>query len=318
MSLAESITAKTACHSPSNVGGQVEVGMQCSLPLADKSVGCSFKAGSKSRSVQTTEAVDQSNSTSGLTNTMSLAESIPAKTACHSLSNVGSQVEVGMQCSLPLADKSVGCSFKAGSESRIVQTTEAVDQLGSTSALRPSISPSTANCDNSKEGCLHQCHLCDYESDELFHLEAHASVHTGEKPFQCPSCHKSLSNRYNLNVHLRTHTSDKPFECPSCSQSFARKYTLKVHLRTHTGEKPYQCPSCSQAFIKRYNLTCHLRTHTGEKPFECSSCSQSFAYKTNLNVHLRTHTGEKPYQCPSCSQCFKSRYDLKCHLRTHR
>ncbi|XP_075558785.1 uncharacterized protein LOC142590503 isoform X4 [Dermacentor variabilis] len=66
MSLAESITAKTACHSPSNVSGQVEVGTQCGLPLADKSVGCSLKAGSKSRSVQTTEAVDQLGSTSAI------------------------------------------------------------------------------------------------------------------------------------------------------------------------------------------------------------------------------------------------------------
>ncbi|XP_049522948.1 uncharacterized protein LOC119453877 isoform X9 [Dermacentor silvarum] len=65
MSLGESITAKTACHAPSEVVGQVEVGMQCSLPLADKSVGCSLKAWSVSRSMQTTEAVDQSSSTSG-------------------------------------------------------------------------------------------------------------------------------------------------------------------------------------------------------------------------------------------------------------
>ncbi|XP_075558647.1 uncharacterized protein LOC142590433 isoform X3 [Dermacentor variabilis] len=65
MSLAESITAKMACHAPSKIGGQVEVGMQHSLPLADKSVGCSLKPGSESRSVQTTEAVEQLSSTSG-------------------------------------------------------------------------------------------------------------------------------------------------------------------------------------------------------------------------------------------------------------
>ncbi|XP_075558788.1 uncharacterized protein LOC142590505 isoform X3 [Dermacentor variabilis] len=332
MSLAESITAKTACHGPSKVAGQVEVGMQCSLPLADKSVGCSLKAGSESKSVQT---VDRLCSTSGLTNATSLAESITAKTACHGPFKVAGQVEVGMQCSLPLADKSVGCSLKAGSQSRSVQTV----------ASRPSISPSTAKYDNSKQGCLHRCHLCDYAAEELFHLEAHASIHTGEKPFQCPSCHRSFSSRSNLNVHLRTHTGEKPFECPSCSRRFAQQATLKshmlthtgekpyqcpsccwsfshkgylkAHLLTHTGEKPYQCPSCSRGFSNRYDLKVHLRTHTGEKPFECPSCPQSFSRKGHLKNHLRTHTGEKPFQCPSCSQSFSQQAHLKGHLRTH-
>nr|XP_054918824.1 uncharacterized protein LOC126546906 isoform X5 [Dermacentor andersoni] len=70
----------------------------------------------------------------GLTNAMSLGECITdAKVACHTPSKVISQVEVGIQCRLPLADKSVGCSFKAGSESRSVQTTETVNQSSSTS-----------------------------------------------------------------------------------------------------------------------------------------------------------------------------------------
>ncbi|XP_054918819.1 uncharacterized protein [Dermacentor andersoni] len=73
----------------------------------------------------------------GLTNAMSLGECITdAKVACHTPSKVISQVEVGIQCRLPLADKSVGCSFKAGSESRSVQTTETVNQSSSTSVPR--------------------------------------------------------------------------------------------------------------------------------------------------------------------------------------
>ncbi|XP_075557932.1 uncharacterized protein LOC142590009 isoform X4 [Dermacentor variabilis] len=60
------ITAITACPGPSEAIGQVEVGTQCSVPLVDKSVGCSFKASSESRSVQTIETVDQSSSSSGI------------------------------------------------------------------------------------------------------------------------------------------------------------------------------------------------------------------------------------------------------------
>ncbi|XP_075558749.1 uncharacterized protein LOC142590479 isoform X3 [Dermacentor variabilis] len=169
----------------------------------------------------------------GPTNAMSQTESITAKTACRNPFKVIGQVEVGTQCSLPLADKSVGGSFKPGSESRSVQTTEAVEQLSSSSASRP-ISP-TAKSDNSEQGWLHQCHLCDYETDKLAHLERHASVHTGEKPFECPSCSKSFSRKFYLRQHLGTHTGEKPFRCPSCSHSCSRKGNLMKHLCTHTG-----------------------------------------------------------------------------------
>ncbi|XP_075543162.1 uncharacterized protein LOC142576769 isoform X2 [Dermacentor variabilis] len=65
MSLGECIAvAVVACQASSKVVDQVEVGTQCSLPLADKSVGCSFKAWNVLRSMQTMETVDQSSSTS--------------------------------------------------------------------------------------------------------------------------------------------------------------------------------------------------------------------------------------------------------------
>ncbi|XP_072140491.1 uncharacterized protein [Dermacentor andersoni] len=75
----------------------------------------------------------QHNWNKGLTSAMSLAESITAKMACNAPSKVVRQVEVGMQCSLSLVDKSVGGSLKPRSESRSVQTTEAVEKLSSTS-----------------------------------------------------------------------------------------------------------------------------------------------------------------------------------------
>ncbi|XP_075558687.1 uncharacterized protein LOC142590452 isoform X1 [Dermacentor variabilis] len=276
---------------------------------------------------------------------MSLAESITAKRVRHAPSRVVGQVEVGLQHSLPLADKSVGCSLKPGSESRSVQTTEAVEQLSSTSASRPLISASTAKCDNSEQGCFHQCQLCDYETDELFLLEEHASDHTGKKlfhcplcpqsfpqkqrlkthllthtiktPFQCTSCFRCFSDKARLKDHLRIHTGEKPFHCLLCPQSFSLKSNLKTHLLTHTGEKPYECPSCSQRFSRKSYMKAHLHTHTSAKPYQCPSCSQSFSRKTSLKEHLCSHTGEKPYQCPSCSRGFSRKGDLKMHLLTH-
>ncbi|XP_065302434.1 zinc finger protein interacting with ribonucleoprotein K-like isoform X8 [Dermacentor albipictus] len=252
----------------------------------------------------------------GLTNAMSLAESIAAKMVCHTPSEAIGQVEVGTQCSFPLADKSVGCCFRAGSESRSVQTTETVDQSSYPSASRPSISPSTASgdnsqqgrlrqdhlCDreaaarpispstatgdNSQQGCLHQDRLCDYQADKRFCLEAHSRVHTGTHLYTCHLCPKFFFRKHHLKRHLCVHTGDRPFKCPLCLRGFVQRSKVKEHLRTHTGEKPWQCPSCPRRFSQKSSMEEHLCTHTGEKPFKCPSCPLSFSRKSSMEDHF--------------------------------
>ncbi|XP_070379121.1 zinc finger protein 239-like isoform X2 [Dermacentor albipictus] len=293
---------------PSQISNKLAIWVNATYPLEPPGTP---------NAAQRQDALKTRLATLGLTNAMSLAGSIATETACHAPSKVIGQVEVGMQCSVPLADKSVGCSLKAWSVSRSMQTMESVDQLSSTSVSRPSISPLKASGDNSQQGCLHRCRLCDYEADKLFHLEEHARVHTGEGLFKCHLCLQSFSKRSTLNRHLFYHTGQRPFICHLCSQCFSSKDTLKGHLSVHAGERPFQCPSCLQRFSQKSKLKEHLRTHTGEKPFQCPSCPLSFSRKSTMKLHLHTHTGEKPYQCPSCTQRFSQRSAMKQHLRVH-
>ncbi|XP_049522902.1 zinc finger protein 239-like isoform X2 [Dermacentor silvarum] len=318
MSLGECITvAIVACQAPSKVVGQVKVGTQCCLPLADKSVGCSLRAQKVSRSMQTAEAVDQSSSTSG---------------RHHDFPPTVKHEEL-QQGQLYHCDC---CNYATARLSALI-----VHECRCT-ASGPSISPSTAEGD---QGCLCSRHLCEHQTKYLHDLEMHTRIHTCEgsfkchlspqsfsqrsivkghlrthtckKPFQCSSCPQSFSRKTTLNTHLRIHTGERPFKCHFCPQSFSQRSTLKAHLRTHTCEKPFQCPSCPQSFSQKANLNTHLRIHTGERPFKCQLCPQSFSQRSTLTAHLRTHTGEKPFQCSSCPQSFSQKTSLNLHLQIH-
>ncbi|XP_075559087.1 uncharacterized protein LOC142590629 isoform X1 [Dermacentor variabilis] len=82
------------------------------------------------------------------------------------------------QCSLPVAAKSVGCSFKAQSESRSAQTTETVDLLSSSSVFkalpghRPNVKrlterhfPSYIPRTEKKQHPTRRCFVCNLERD---------------------------------------------------------------------------------------------------------------------------------------------------------
>ncbi|XP_049524509.1 zinc finger protein 674-like [Dermacentor silvarum] len=222
---------------------------------------------------------------------MSLGERITvAIAACQVPFNIVDQVEVGTQCCLPLAHKSVGCSLEAPSVSRNVQTTEAVDQSSSTSASRPSISPSKAKGDNTPQGRLHHCPLCDYETDDMRRMKVHIRRHACKRPFECHLCLRTFTAKSCLTKHhLRFHAGEQPFRCPSCPGTFSDMSTLKQHLRTHTGQGPFPCPSCPQSFKTKSRMLTHSRRHTDDRPYRCTICSMSFRWQGTLKKHQKKH-----------------------------
>ncbi|XP_049523017.1 zinc finger protein 271-like isoform X2 [Dermacentor silvarum] len=182
MSLGECITvAIVACQAPSKVVSQVKVGTQCCVPLADKSIGCSFKALSVSRSVQTTEAVNESSSASG---------------RHHDFPPTVKHKEL-QQCQFYHCDS---CNYKTARLSALV--VHKCRRIES----RPSISSSTAEGEKSHQRHLYSCQFCDHHTNNLRDLEKHTTVHTGKRLFKCHFCPHSFSQKTDLNKHLRIHT----------------------------------------------------------------------------------------------------------------
>ncbi|XP_070824066.1 gastrula zinc finger protein XlCGF57.1-like [Chaetodon trifascialis] len=158
---------------------------------------------------------------------------------------------------------------------------------------------------------------CTTSSGHKGHLQKHAGIQTGVKPFGCSVCGKRYPRKSALRTHIRLHIEGKRFSCSICEKTFQSKGNLVRHMRIHTGEKPFICPVCDSRFSHSSAFTSHLRVHTGEKPFTCLVCKTSFGDRSSLARHRRIHTGEKSYSCLVCGRKFARHGTLTQHLVVH-
>jgi uncharacterized Zn-finger protein len=112
-----------------------------------------------------------------------------------------------------------------------------------------------------------------------------------KKQHKCtiPGCDKAFRQKTHLDIHARVHTGIKPFFCkePNCGQRFSQLGNLKTHQRRHTGERPYHCDICGKTFAQHGNVRAHKIVHTAAKPYTCKldECGKHFTQLGNLKSH---------------------------------
>jgi uncharacterized Zn-finger protein len=112
-----------------------------------------------------------------------------------------------------------------------------------------------------------------------------------KKQHKCtlPGCDKAFRQKTHLDIHARVHTGIKPFICkePACGQRFSQLGNLKTHQRRHTGERPYHCDICGKTFAQHGNVRAHKVVHTAAKPYTCKldECGKQFTQLGNLKSH---------------------------------
>jgi len=112
-----------------------------------------------------------------------------------------------------------------------------------------------------------------------------------KKQHKCtiPGCDKAFRQKTHLDIHARVHTGIKPFFCkePDCGQRFSQLGNLKTHQRRHTGERPYHCDICGKTFAQHGNVRAHKVVHTAAKPYTCKldECGKHFTQLGNLKSH---------------------------------
>ncbi|XP_036407669.1 zinc finger protein 37 homolog [Megalops cyprinoides] len=168
-----------------------------------------------------------------------------------------------------------------------------------------------------QQGFPFQCGQCGKVLSSATALEAHQSLHTGERPYSCTKCGKAFPSLRGLNRHSQVHSGERQHHCHQCGKSFVYQFSLTKHQLIHSGERAHACKHCGKSFVFKSDLTIHTRMHTGETPYGCSICGKEFKHRRALNMHLQGHSGERRHHCTYCGKSFLDLGNFKRHKRIH-
>lgn len=164
-----------------------------------------------------------------------------------------------------------------------------------------------------------RCSICGKEytvsSSYFYHMKY---FHKQTKEHACKTCGRKFATRGTLIQHASIHTGECPFECNECGKKFRSNASLYIHKQTHNGRKSYACTHCDASFRWKTHLARHMARHSKEKGHVCALCGRGFSIKCDLVRHARTHEAGK-INCEKCGAAFAQMRYLKVHMeRKHR
>ena len=103
-----------------------------------------------------------------------------------------------------------------------------------------------------------KCEFCDNYFESCNGLFKHQRSHLYMK-YKCKQCDKFFQFPYHLNNHASVHTGVGKHQCSICSKSFAAKCSKDFHEKTHNVK--IKCDLCPMSTIKEFNSIVALHIH---------------------------------------------------------
>ncbi|CAG9810117.1 unnamed protein product [Chironomus riparius] len=174
-----------------------------------------------------------------------------------------------------------------------------------------------------KTGVISKAQIMKLKTEEMLKSKRTSNRLSGKQikdnaaPITCEICNRSFAQLFSLNRHKLIHSGERPHKCSLCNFGFVQKSDLQRHMSVHNDNADFPCLSCEKKFKSKKNLSLHLMTHSVEKPFKCETCGKDFKYRRLMKLHQIIHSKRKKYNCDFCEKIFVTKPSLKAHVMMH-
>jgi len=172
-------------------------------------------------------------------------------------------------------------------------------------------------------GVISKAQIMKLKTEEMLKNKRTSNRLTGKQnkenaaPITCEICKRSFAQVFSLNRHKLIHSGERPHKCSLCNFGFVQKSDLQRHMSVHNENADFPCQSCEKKFKSKKNLSLHLMTHSVDRPFKCEICGKDFKYRRLMKLHQIIHSKRKKYNCDFCDKIFVTKPSLKAHVMMH-